>query len=488
MDFATLPDRRATMDPHGACLADETSAVNNTEFLGRVCAAAEALRASGVNAGETIAVRLANRIETVVLFFAAWRLNAAVTPVNPALTDAELDHQLSDSGAVLIISDCPLRTRVAQLEVTELAGIRYSDEVAPSPTAESTALIIYTSGTTGKPKGVVLTHGNIDAMAEQGRTAAEVTAGDHCLLVLPLFHVNAIVVSVLVPLLARAQTTIMKRFDAVKFVSALESTRATLFSAVPTIFVMLDALPPDVVADTSSVRLAFSGAAPGPPGLADRIRARWGFPIFEGYGLSEATCATTFNTTAQHKDGTVGRPLPGQQVRIADATGAPNPPGVDGEILIAGPTVMRGYLGRPELTAQVIRDGWLHTGDVGHLDDDGFLVIVGRLKDMIIRGGENIYPREIEDVLGLDSAVKEAAVIGRPDATFGEVVIAYVVAREGNTISRQRLDALCAQRLSPYKRPIDIRVVDDLPKNATGKVNKSALRRLAVSPGTSLQS
>jgi long-chain acyl-CoA synthetase len=486
MDFATLPDRRAAVDPHGACLADENSVVDNSDFLGRVCAAAETLRASGVRAGETIAVRFANRVEIVVLFFAAWRLHAAVTPINPALTDAELNHQLTDSGAVLIISDRPLQTPVAQLDVAEITGISYSDEVAPSPAADSTALIIYTSGTTGKPKGVVLTHGNIDAMAEQGRIASDVTADDHCLLILPLFHVNAIVVSVLVPLLAHAQTTIMKRFDAVKFVNALESTRATLFSAVPTIFVMLDALPPDVVADTSSVRLAFSGAAPGPPGLADRIRARWGFPIFEGYGLSEATCATTFNTAAHHKHGTVGRPLPGQQVRIADATGAPLPPGVDGEILIAGPTVMRGYLGRPELTAEVIRDGWLHTGDVGHLDDDGFLVIVGRLKDMIIRGGENIYPREIEDVLGLDSAVKEAAVVGRPDSTFGEVVIAYVVARDGNAISRERLDALCAQKLSPYKRPIDIRVVDDLPKNATGKVNKSALRRLAVSPVASL--
>jgi len=488
MDFATLPDRRATMDPHGACLADETSVVDNAEFLGRVCWAAEALRASGVRAGETIAVRLANRVETVVLFFAAWRLHAAVTPINPAVTDAELDHQLSDSGAVLIISDRPLPTRVAQLDVTELTGISYAKDVAPSPAGDSPALIIYTSGTTGKPKGVVLTHANIDAMAEQGRIACDVTADDHCLLILPLFHVNAIVVSILVPLLAHAQTTIIKRFDAVKFVNALETTRATFFSAVPTIFMMLDALPADVVADTSSVRLALSGAAPGPPGLADRIRARWGFPVFEGYGLSEATCATTLNTAAHHKHGTVGPPLPGQQVRIADAAGVPLRPGVDGEVLIAGPTVMRGYLGQPELTAEVIRDGWLHTGDVGHLDDDGFLVIAGRLKDMIIRGGENIYPREIEDVLGLDSAVKEAAVVGRPDTTFGEVVIAYVVAREGNTISRQRLDALCAQQLSPYKRPIDIRVVDDLPKNATGKVNKSALRQLADSPAVPLSS
>jgi len=481
MNFPALPDLRASLDPDGACLADSTTNLTNAAFLRRVHAAATMLRDNGVDAGDTVAIRLANRVEFVVLLFAAWRLQAAITPVNPVLTDDELGHQLSDSHAVVVITDRPLATQVRQIDVGDIPHSGGDHDAPPAGNPKSLALIIYTSGTTGKPKGVMLTHANIDAMAHQGHSALEVTSSDHCLLILPLFHVNGIVVSILVPLLAGAQTTIMERFELPKFLAAIQATRATIFSGVPTIFMMMDALDPTLTPDTSSVRLAITGAAPGPPELPGRIQARYGFPVIEGYGLSEATCASTLNTVSQHKADTVGRPLPGQQIRIVDDTGATLPAGANGEILIHGPTVMRGYLGKPELTAQTISDGWLHTGDLGHLDDDGFLVIVGRVKDMIIRGGENIYPKEIEDVLVTDDAVQEAAVVGGPDDKFGEIVIAYVVARDGHSISRKRLNTLCAQRLSPYKRPVDIRVTDQLPKNATGKVEKAKLASMAQS-------
>ena len=206
--------------------------------------------------------------------------------------------------------------------------------------------------------------------------------------------------------------------------------RPTYFSAVPTIYSMLAALPDGVQPDTSSLRFGICGAAPASAELLTRFEDRYGFPLIEGYGLSEGTCATTLNPiSGPRRAGTVGVALPGQEIRILDPDGAELATGLDGEVVVRGPNVMRGYLGRPEDTAQVIVDGWLHTGDVGHLDADGYLTLVGRSKDMIIRGGENIYPKEIEDVLVGDQSVLEAAVIGVPDDKWGEVVVAYIQPR-----------------------------------------------------------
>src|SRR5207302_8371392 len=207
------------------------------------------------------------------------------------------------------------------------------------------------------------------------------------------------------------------------FFNAVEHHRPTYFSAVPTIYSMLAALSEDVRPDTSSLRFAICGAAPASAELLTRFEARYGFPLIEGYGLSEGTCASTINPVAgPRRAGTVGIAFPGQEIRIVDENGADVPSGVDGEVIVRGPNVMRGYLGRPDDTARAIVDGWLHTGDVGHLDTDGYLILAGRSKDMIIRGGENIYPKEIEDVLTGDPSVLEAAVIGVPDDKWGEVV------------------------------------------------------------------
>ena len=293
----------------------------------------------------------------------------------------------------------------------------------------------------------MLDHANIDAMAEMGRQALQFGPADRCLLILPLFHVNGIVVSVLTPLLAGASVVIAGRFDPHTFFDLVERERPTYFSAVPTIYSMLAALPADVRPDTSSLRFGICGAAPASAELLTRFEARYGFPLVEGYGLSEGTCGSTINPVAgPRRAGTVGIAFPGQEIRIVDEDGTELAPGVDGEVVVRGPNVMRGYLGRPEDTARVIVDGWLHTGDVGHLDAEGYLTLVGRSKDMIIRGGENIYPKEIEDVLAGDPSVLEAAVIGVPDDKWGEVVVAYVQPttrpdrRSGGAAS-----ALCAQ-------------------------------------------
>ncbi|WP_449352030.1 class I adenylate-forming enzyme family protein [Streptomyces shaanxiensis] len=480
MNFASLPDRRAELDPHGAAVSDGHQSLTNAQLLSRVRMAARQLRDRGVGPGDVVALKLANRVEFVLLLFAAWRLGATVTPVNPSMTDVEVARQLEDSGArLLVVEDGSTRLAydTAVADVGALCAETAEGDQAPLLDPDALALLIYTSGTTGVPKGVMLDHANIDAMVEMGRRALEVGPADRCLLILPLFHVNGIVVSVLVPLLAGASVVIAGRFDPRTFFDLVERERPTFFSAVPTIYSMLAALPDDVRPDTSSLRFGVCGAAPASAELLTRFEARYGFPLVEGYGLSEGTCGSTINPVAgPRRAGTVGLPFPGQEIRILDADGVEVAPGVDGEVTVRGANVMRGYLGRPDETAKVVVDGRLHTGDVGHLDADGYLTLVGRSKDMIIRGGENIYPKEIEDVLTGHPSVLEAAVIGVPDEKWGEVVVAYVQPRPGSTVDPEALAALCARSLTGYKRPTAFFVVEAIPKNAVGKIDKTSLR------------
>ncbi|MFF5144732.1 class I adenylate-forming enzyme family protein [Streptomyces sp. NPDC013157] len=480
MNFASLPDRRAALDPDGAAVSDGRQALTNVQLLRRVQAAARHLQDLGVGPGDVVALRLTNRVEFVLLLFAAWRLGATITPVNPSMTDIEVARQLTDSGARLLVSEdgeAAVADGTAVLAVGELHHAAAEPDQAPLADPSALALLIYTSGTTGVPKGVMLDHANIDAMADMGRRALEVGPADRCLLILPLFHVNGIVVSTLIPLLAGASVTIADRFHPETFFDVVERERPTFFSAVPTIYSMLAALPDQVRPDTSSLRFGVCGAAPASAELLTRFEARYGFPLVEGYGLSEGTCASTINPVAgPRRAGTVGLPFPGQEIRIVDADGSEVPPGVEGEVVVRGPNVMRGYLGRPEETAKVLVDGWLHTGDVGRLDADGYLTLVGRSKDMIIRGGENIYPKEIEDVLVGDPSVLEAAVIGVPDEKWGEVVVAYVQPRPGSTVDPSALQSLCARSLTGFKRPTAFFVVEAIAKNAVGKIDKVSLR------------
>ncbi|WP_329577211.1 class I adenylate-forming enzyme family protein [Streptomyces sp. NBC_01361] len=480
MNFASLPDRRAELDPLGPAVSDGCQSLTNAQLLNRVRAASHHLQDLGIGPRDVVALKLTNRVEFVLLLFAAWRLGATITPVNPSMTDIEVTRQLADSGARLLVVEDGAAAAVglATLAVSDLREAASGWDQAPNPDPSALALLIYTSGTTGVPKGVMLDHANIDAMVEMGRLALELGSSDRCLLILPLFHVNGIVVSILTPLLAGASVVIAgRRFDPRTFFDLVEQERPTFFSAVPTIYSMLAALPDDVRPDTSSLRFGVCGAAPASAELLARFESRYGFPLVEGYGLSEGTCGSTINPVAgPRRPGTVGLPFPGQEIRIVDATGTEVAPGLDGEVIVRGPNVMRGYLGRPEETARVVVDGWLHTGDVGHLDAEGYLTLVGRSKDMIIRGGENIYPKEIEDVLAGDPSVLEAAVIGVPDEKWGEVVVAYVQPRPGVTVDLAALKALCTRRLSGFKRPTSYVVVEAIAKNALGKIDKASLR------------
>jgi long-chain acyl-CoA synthetase len=477
--FASLPDVRARADPDGPAVSDGTVSLTNAGLLERVRAVAGQLLELGIGGGDVVAVKLRNRAEFVVVLFASWRLGATLTPVNPSLTEAEVTRQLEASGTRLLVAEdnATAASEITTLAVGDLRQAALGSDSPPCVDRATLALLIFTSGTTGAPKGVMLDHANLHAMAEMGRQALGIEPVDRCLLILPLFHVNGIVVSVLMPLLAGASVVIAERFDPYTFFDTVEHHRPTFFSAVPTIYTVLAALPDDIRPDTSWVRFGICGAAPASAELLGRFEARYGFPLVEGYGLSEATCASTINPVAgQRRAGTVGIAFPGQQIRIIDSNGVDLPSGVDGEVLIAGPNVMRGYLGRPDETARVIVDGWLHTGDIGHLDADGYLTLVGRSKDMIIRGGENIYPKEIEDVLYAHPAVFEAAVVGRPDVAFGEQPVAFVSLRPGCSVAPDDLIEHCLGFLARYKVPREVHLEEVLPKNAVGKIAKPMLR------------
>jgi acyl-CoA synthetase (AMP-forming)/AMP-acid ligase II len=479
---AVIPDDRALGDPGGACLADERQALDNAAFADRVIAVAAVFATAGLRRGDVLAIMLPNRVELVTSMFAAWRLGAAVTPVNPVLTAQEASYQVADAGATLVVTD---GTGAAMLRdgPYRIVGL---DEVAAAPRPavppalvtdpEALALLIYTSGTTGRPKGVMLDHANISATAKLIIDWFEMTAGTRSLLVLPLFHVNGIMVSVVSPLLAGGSAVIAERFHAATFWSTVEQARPTFFSAVPTIYALLVSRP-GAPPDTRSLRFVICGAAPMPRQLIGEFEERFGVPVVEGYGLSECTVVCTLNPLhGLRKAGSVGRPLPGVDVGVVDPADTLLPAGQAGEVVVRGPNVMRGYLGRPEESAQVMRYGWLHTGDVGRFDDDGYLTLVDRVKDLIIRGGENIYPKEIEDVLYAHAAVLEAAVVGQPDDVFGEQPVAFVALRDGFDVIPEDLIEHCRRSLARYKVPREVHLEETLPKNALGKIAKPVLR------------
>jgi len=486
MNLRALPELRAVTDPEGPAVADDNVSLTNGQFLEAVRRAGASLRRFGVSRGDVVGIMLPNTAAFVVSLFAAWRVGAAVTPINPSLRPAEVQYQLADAAATVVIVDTVPEfdtggrqvVIASDLTAQPAYGVLYPTHLDE----DALALLIYTSGTTGRPKGVMLDHANLTAMCCAVIDALEISAADHSLLILPLFHVNGIVIGTLSPLLAGGRMTIAGRFSPKTFFSHVEQSGATYFSAVPTIYTMLCGLPAEVAPDTSSVRFAICGAAPASVELLEQFQSRYGIPIIEGYGLSEGTCASTINPLdGPRKAGTVGLPLPGQTIRLVDASGEPVADGEAGEVVIKGPNVMRGYLNRPEETANTIVDGWLHTGDVGRFDEDGYLVLVDRAKDMIIRGGENIYPREIEAVVHQLPQIADAAVVGRPNPVYGEEPVLFVSLHPGKQLEVDLIREHLTESLSKYKLPVEITILDELPKNAVGKLDKRSLRqRLAI--------
>lgn len=463
----------------GAVVADAHVRLDADRFRAAVAGACGRFAAAGIGPGDVVATVLTNRVELVVALYAAWDLGAALSPVNPALTPDEIAYQLSDGSARLAVVEPGTADEVSIDAVDATALLEPGDPATLRHRArpDALALLIYTSGTTGRPKGVMLDHANVEAMTLMLLEQNEFTAADRALLILPLFHVNAIMLSVVTPLAVRGSTYIADRFDAHAFWPLVEAEQPTFFSGVPAVYFFLTMLPDEVRPDVSSLRFAVCGAAPMPADAIVAFEDRYGIPVVEGYGLSESTVALTSNPLDDRRPGTVGRPFDGVELAVVDDQGRRVTPGTDGEIVARGPTIMRGYLNRPAETGAALQDGWLHTGDVGHLDADGYLVLVDRKKDLIIRGGENISPSEVEAVLQAHSSVAQAAVVGRPDPVMGEEPVAFVVAAPGHVIEDADLLAHCRAVLARFKVPRAIHEIAELPRNAVGKVTKDVLRQ-----------
>jgi long-chain acyl-CoA synthetase len=464
---------------------------------------ATALKRSGLAPGDTIAVHLPNVPEFVFAYFGALKAGLTVVPLNPLLRAPEIAYHLADSGAQLLITFDAFAEEAAkgvadagnvQLYVVSSSpggpaptnGIPFdqlygADEVADiepmSP--DATAVIIYTSGTTGKPKGAELTHFQMFMAATVAADTFAYRDDDVSMAVLPLFHVFGLSSVMNTAIRSGATLVLVPRFEVGAVLDAMVQHRVTVFCGVPTMFVAL--MHADQGGrDLSALRICVSGGASIPGEVIKGFEAAYpGAPILEGYGLSETCAVATFNRSAEERRVmSIGKRLWGVEVRIVDGQDQELPPGPEhvGEILLRGHNVMKGYRGKPEATAEAMRGGWFHTGDLGYRDEEGFIFIVDRKKDLVIRGGFNVYPREIEEVLNEHPAVLEAAVIGRPDERLGEEVIAFISLRPGASAEPQEVIAFCKERLAAYKYPRQVTVLDDLPKGPSGKVLKTELR------------
>jgi long-chain acyl-CoA synthetase len=470
------------------------------EQSGRVAAG---LRAQGLRPGEVVALQLPNVPPFLTAYFGALRAGLVVLPLNPLLMAPELEYHLGDSAARLLIGFEGMHAEAAKACETlgvplYLAGVgpaggslpegaRPVSELFGALSAESadieprdpgdTAVLIYTSGTTGKPKGAELTHFQLYMNCTIAGQLFGYHSDDVTLAVLPFFHVFGLSSVINVAVRYGGCLSIVPRFTPAGVLDALEGDRCTVIGGVPT---MLHALAHQDITgrDLSALRVAVSGGASLPEDIMRTFEGKFGIEVLEGYGMSETASSCSFNRPGDTRALSIGKPMWGVTMRVGDAADRPLPPGREnvGEILIRGHNVMKGYLGRPEATAEALRGGWLHSGDLGYMDSDGFYFIVDRAKDLVIRGGYNVYPREIEEVLYAHPDIVEAAVIGKPDERLGEEVVAVVVPRPGSELSADDVIAYTRERLAAYKYPREIRFMTELPKGPSGKILKSALR------------
>jgi len=431
--------------------------------------------------------------------FACWYAGRIPVPLNFLLSPDELAQVIRDAGldCVLTIERfaaqlAPTGVRPLVLDARTLAPTQTGSAAAreraaagpPPADARDVGAIIYTSGTSGAPKGVCLSFDNLVQNARACIAHARISPDQVFLSVVPQFHSFGFTTMTVTPLVLGATVWYLPRFSPVAVVGTIAEKKVTVFLAVASMYAALARMKDADPAALASLRLAISGGEPLAPGVAQTFRERFGVEILDGYGLTEAAPVVSVNMPWAQRPGSVGRPLPGVTVVAADQAGRVLPPGQEGELLVSGHGVMRGYHNQPQATALAIRDGRLHTGDVGRVDADGFVYITGRLKEMMIVGGENVFPIEIENVLLAHPDVLEAAVIGVPDKVRGQVPAAFVILHEGATADEVALRAFCRQHLAGYKVPREIRIERELPRGPTGKILKRALKS-ALAPSSS---
>jgi long-chain acyl-CoA synthetase len=448
--------------------------------------AASLLSSLGVAPGDRVGVMLPNVPAFPIAFYGALAAGAIVVPMNPLLKNREVAHYVGDSGAKVAFAWLQAAVEAAKgaagtgaqvLEIDEpdlhtlLAGLAPAPSMADQA-GDDDAVILYTSGTTGTPKGAELTHANLIRNAElAAATMLNAGPGDVTMGCLPLFHVFGLTCALNATIIGGGTLTLLPRFEAGQALEIIGRDQVTIFEGVPTMYAAMLHHRAHASADTSSLRTCISGGAAMPLEIMRRFEQTFGCMILEAYGLSETSPVASFNHPDRvRKPGSIGTPMEGVEMRVVDGEGASLPVGEVGEIAIRGHNVMKGYWGKPGATAEAIPDGWFRTGDLAKADADGYFFIVGRQKDLIIRGGYNVYPREIEEVLHEHQAVAEVAVISIPHAELGEEVGAAVELKPGATATPAELRAFARERVAAYKYTRHVWLVRELPKGSTGKI------------------
>ncbi|SHN48157.1 class I adenylate-forming enzyme family protein [Cryptosporangium aurantiacum] len=486
-NLAVLAEESYARLGHYESLYFEGTWLTSTEIHERSIRVAGGLRAHGVKPGDRVVVLTMNTPQVFIAYRAIWRAGAVVTPVIFLQTEPELRHILSDSGATAAIVSPELvglfSGAAAGLDITLfVVGEESFDALeAGEPTEivpradDDLAALLYTGGTTGRAKGVMLSH---RGLWESGRgidLVARTTTVTRSLLPLPLSHAYGLIVAIGGLHTDRQQVAVLQRwFDPVGWLQLVQEHKLETSPVVPAMLQLLLGQPLAEY-DLSSLQSFGSGGATLPPAVREEAERVFGVTILEGYGCTEASAVVSAETMTATRPGSVGKPLPHAEVAILDPDGKPAP---EGEICVRGPGVMLGYWNDPELTAQTVRDGWLHTGDVGRLDEDGFLYVVDRMKDLIIRGGFNVFPRDVEDILLQHPAVQVAACVGKPDVESGEEVVAVVQLVPGGSATGAELVEFAKARMAKYKYPREVHVVDAVPLTSVGKLNRKAVRDL----------
>lgn len=452
------------------------------------------LLGNGLERGERVAILCHNCPHYIAAYFGIIRAGGIVLPINNLLTHEEVDYILKDAGVRTCFFDSACATTVDKMRpmasrnyISLTGALKHvapgSREIAAGNNSpEDVSTILYTSGTTGRPKGALLTHRNIVSNALAARQAFHVTHKDRFVVFLPLFHSFTYTVCVVLPLLSGGMISLLPGVRPfTRVVKSLVLDRVTMFVAIPTVYkILAEKDMPRLLKLFLNLRLCISGAAPLPVKVIEQFERAFKVPLLEGYGLTEASPVVSVNPyePGKSKPGTVGVPLPGIKVKVVDDQGREVPLGVPGELIVKGPSVMQGYLNRPEDTSKAIKDGWLYTGDIATLDGDGYIKIIDRKKDLIIIDGLNVYPYEVEEVLLRHTAVQDCAMIGVPHDEGKELPIMYVVPKDGSAPTQKQLREYLAEHVAHYKIPRRFLFTKELPRTATGKILKKDLRRL----------
>lgn len=471
----------AASQPGWPAACDQSLSLDYRTFQALACGLAGQI--VGRTGKPHVGVLLPTSVAGALSIFACWYAGRVPVPLNFLLTPPELARVIADADIDLVVTIDTFAKALSasQADALLMAGkttLIPGSRAAPSATAEELATLIYTSGTSGDPKGVRLTFGNLMRNARACIEHVRLTPDQVFLSVLPQFHSFGFTAMTMLPLILGASVHYLPRFSPAAVVSTIAEKRVSVFMAVASMYAALAKIRSADPAMLQTLGLAVSGGEALPVAVGRAFAEKFGVEICEGYGLTETSPVATLNTPWSRKLGSVGLPLPGVQVFAADVNGKELPADTEGELVIRGHCVMQGYHNKPAATADVVRAGALFTGDIGRVDQEGFVHITGRAKEIIIIGGENVFPREIETAIAEHPAVAEVAVIGAKDELRGEVAVAFVLAQDGASVSEGELRAVCRERLAPFKVPRDIRIASELPRGPTGKILKRALREL----------